>query len=163
METLEKKVLKQVAERLKYYIEVKNISVKDLYDKSGISANNIYLLINNQARGVTLRTLVKIVDALDVQLVDLFVDQEIRIKLEESEYKYNQLKFEYTLLNLIVTNMVGKEAGSNSEESDQALEDFFIEGFGSLTNLREQSENVKRILDIARKYLKKKEVPKKET
>ena len=160
MDSLEKKALKLIAERLNYYLEDKKLSVKELHDLSGISINNIYLILNNDAKGITLSTLVKIVTALDIELSDLFLDQSVKKKMTELQFQYEQLKYEYSFLNLIATNLVDKEAGTNSEETDQAFDDFFRDVIIFLDNQREKSENVTRILDIAKKILKNKRVPK---
>lgn len=72
---------------LKAIMDSRGLTIQDIYEKTGISRNTISLLYNGKSKGIQLSTLNKLMDILNIEANDFFVDsinyQKVTIKFEK--------------------------------------------------------------------------------
>ena len=79
---VENKYMELLAAIINKYIEDNNLTIRDFAKKSGLALSHIDNLRKNKAKGLTLRTLLSLAEAMDITLLDILLQCEL-IKSEQ--------------------------------------------------------------------------------
>lgn len=89
---------KKLGNNIRKYRKIKEISVKELAEKSNLSESTINKMENGEIKQGNIENIIKIADILEVQIDSLAYDSLIKFNKKENDLK-NEIKAELDLLD----------------------------------------------------------------